>query len=338
MPNPDFTNILKICNRKKPDRPTLFEFFMNWDLYARMAGHILEEPCAALDALKWQTEAFRKGGYDYATSGGSEFRFPKKEHKREKSRSLNEGNVFSDRESFNRYEWPNPDEFDYSPLEEIKPDMPEGMKFIVSSPGGVLENVIQLTGYDNLCLLLYDDPSLVGEIFDHVGSRLKRHYELAVCHDTVGALMINDDWGFKTQTMLAPEDMRTYVIPWHKKLVRVAHDAGKPAIMHSCGQLKEVMDDIIDEIGFDGKHSYEDSITPVEEAYDKWSDRVAILGGIDVDFICRRTHKEVYERSKAMIDRSRKRGAYALGSGNSIPNYVPQEAYFAMVNAVLDDR
>ncbi len=47
------------------------------------------------------------------------------------------------------------------------------------------------------------------------------------------------------------------------------------------------MEDIICDMKFDGKHSYEDNIIPVEEAYRRWGGRIAILGGIDVDFLIR---------------------------------------------------
>ncbi len=33
---------------------------------------------------------------------------------------------------------------------------------MVMGPGGILEILIALTGYDNLCLMLYDEPELVG--------------------------------------------------------------------------------------------------------------------------------------------------------------------------------
>ena len=40
------------------------------------------------------------------------------------------------------------------------------------------------------------------------------------------------------------------------------------------------MDDLIDGLGYDGKHSFEDSIIPVEEAYERWGSRIAILGAL----------------------------------------------------------
>ena len=203
-------------------------------------------------------------------------------------------------------------------------------------PGGVLENVIEIVGYDNLCYMLYEEPELVREIFDHVGSRLVAYYENAVSADTVGFLCSNDDWGFNTQTFLSPNDMRKFVFPWHKKIVETAHRNGKPCILHSCGYYNEIIEDVINDIGFDARHSYEDNIVPIEEAYEQLNGRIAVLGGIDMSFLVTGTPDEIYRRSRAMLERAQNRGGYALGSGNSIPPYVPFENYFAMTKAALD--
>jgi uroporphyrinogen decarboxylase len=210
------------------------------------------------------------------------------------------------------------------------------MKLVAWGPGGVLENAVSLVGYERLCYLSLDDPELVDDVFEAIGSRLARYYELCAGYESVGALMGNDDWGFKTQTMLRPEQMRRWVIPWHKRIVEAIHGAGKPAILHSCGNLTTVMDDVIDEIGYDAKHSYEDAIEPVEQAYEHWGDRIAILGGIDVDFVCRSTPEEIKGRCRAMLERTQEGGGYALGTGNSVPAYVPQENYLAMVGVALE--
>ena len=144
--------------------------------------------------------------------------------------------------------------------------------------------------------------------------------------------MSNDDWGFNTQPFLSVKDMRKYVYPWHKKIVETAHKAGKPVILHSCGNFDEIMDDVIDVLKYDGKHSYEDIILPVEEAYERWGSRIAILGGIDVDFMIRSTPEEIQKRCRSMLERVGDRGGYALGTGNSVPEYIPQENYFAMID------
>jgi uroporphyrinogen decarboxylase len=179
------------------------------------------------------------------------------------------------------------------------------------------------------------EPDLTHDIFEAVGSRLVEYYRRCASFESVGACIGNDDWGFKNQTMLSPDDMRRYVFPWHARIVEVVHDAGKPAILHSCGNLEAVMDDVIDVMKYDGKHSYEDAIIPVEEAYERWGSRIAILGGIDVDFLVRHSVDDVRNRAERLLAMSADRGSYGLGSGNSIPDYIPQEKYLAMVETAV---
>jgi uroporphyrinogen decarboxylase len=328
MRQPNFDNLLKVLNNETPDRPTLFEFFLNQPLYCKLGGKSKPEAFSKPDVVK----AFITAGYDYATVM-PEFSFPRQEVSYEQTFSLNEGVSITNWEDFEKYPWPNPDQVNYGELDEFAPFLPPGAKIISQGPGGVLENVISLLGYDNICFLLMDDRELFKTVVDHVGSRLVRYYERVGESDIVGAMISNDDWGFKSQPMLSPDDMREYIIPWHKKIVAAIHAHGKPAILHSCGNLASIMDDIIDVCKYDAKHSYEDTIIPVEEAYELWGDRIAILGGIDLDFLCRRSTAEITERAENLLELTATHGGYALGSGNSIPDYVPDEKYFAMITA-----
>ena len=335
MREPNFHNLLKVLNKEKPERPTLFEFFLHERLYEKLSG--LKLNGNRLNDGRVYINAYKNAGYDYTTVMGSGFSFPTGEIKQEKTRSINEGSIIHDRESFEKYPWLAPDNFDYSHLRDLKDDLPDGMKLIIWGPGGVLENVIFLVGYDNLCFMIYENPQLAEDIFEAVGTRLIRYYELSAKFDTVGSLISNDDWGFNTQTLLSPDDLRRYVFPWHKKIVEIIHATEKPVILHSCGNLVSVMDDIIDDLKYDGKHSYQDNIVPVEDEYEKLGSRIAILGGIDLDFVCRAKPEEIKRRSKDMLKRTEKRGGYALGTGNSVPDYVPDENYFAMISAALEE-
>lgn len=332
---PDFTNILKILKKKRPDRHTLFEFGLE-DIGEELTCRAKPDAANPLDVAIWMMDAFRNGGYDYfSIPAPSQTYFPKKEHQKIKSISLNNTSLITDRKSYERYAWPVVKAEDYWHYEEMAKYLIPGMKAIVRAPGGLLELVTTILGYDNLCYLLYDDKDLVRDVFNRVGGIMLEHYRNAVCHDIVGAVFVSDDWGFNTQTMLSVNDMRKYVIPWTIKFVEVIHAAGKPAILHSCGQLASIMDDVIDVIGFDGKHSFEDNITHVEKAYELWGDRIAILGGLDMNFLCSSTPEDVFKRANNMLRKTLDKGGYALGSGNSITYYMPKENYYAMTLAAL---
>ena len=333
---PDFNNFLNIFRHIPQEEPVVFEFFLNEQLYGYLAGEDIKEDYSTIEKLKIVIKAHRIAGYDYATVPASytnTFAFVKGDVETIETKSLNEGFLISNREEFNSYQWADPDKGDYSFFGELNEQLDPGMKLLACGPGGVLENVMELVGYENLCIMALEDPELTNDIFSKVGSLLVRYYEICAKYDSVGALISNDDWGFKTQTMLPPEMMRQFVFPWHKKIVETIHSFNKPAILHSCGNLDEVMDDVIDDMKYDAKHSFEDEIIPVEDAYEKWGDRIAILGGIDLDFLARGSRAEIIKRASNLLEQTKARGGYALGSGNSIPRYVPMENFFAMLSA-----
>ena len=336
---PDFENLLAVLRKESPSRPTLFEFFMNQGLYEFLADEKAKNCNDELRRFRVIISAFRNAGYDYVTIPASYsdiLKFERAGSAQKSSRSLNDGFVITDAESFEKYPWPDSKSGHYDIFNTLAPLVPEGMKLVPSGPGGVLENAIDLVGYENLCYISMVDETLCKAVFDSIGSRLLDFYRRISSYDQVGAMIYNDDWGFKNQTMFSPEMLRSYVFPWCKKIVESVHAQRKPVVLHSCGNLAEVMDDVINDMNFDGKHSFEDNIVPVEEAYRKWGRQIAVMGGIDVDFLATAKPETVRNRASALIEASSLQGSYALGSGNSIPDYIPIENYFAMIEAVLE--
>lgn len=337
MAKPDFGELEKILNGELSSRPVLFEFFLNDKLYNHLTGKQIENCTSNEEKIVIIIEAFRNAGYDYVTLpcwNTNTLKFEGGEKHKKESISLNEGSAIFDRASFEAYPWPNPDLGDYDIISRVTQYLPDKMKFIGHSDGGILENVIALVGFERLCFMIYEDEDLVKDIFDAIGSRLLRHYELMCRYPAIGACIVNDDWGFKTQTMLPPDVLRKFVFPWYKEITAAIHRTGRPVILHSCGNLAEVMDDIIDYIGVDAKHSFEDSIVPIEKAYEQYSSRISLLGGIDMDFLARGSPAEIKARAVNLLRMTARRGRYALGSGNSIPEYIPFENFFAMNSAI----
>ncbi len=333
---PDFQNFLKILKREHTDKPALFELYLNNRLYEKLAGRPVPDAdkMVSLEKLKLLVDAYKNAGYDYATAYACNYVFENNNHSHGATVSLNEGAVITDRESFNAYPWKEMSDYSFSHLEEISEYLPENMKLNIMGPGGVLENVVSLVGFENLCFMLMDEDPLVEDVFNAVGQRLLDYYVIAAKYDSVGVLTANDDWGFKTQTFFSADILRKFVFPWHKKIVEVIHSHNKPALLHSCGNLATIMDDIIDYMGYDAKHSYEDTIIKVEDAYDKWGERICILGGMDVNFLIEQPEDVISERCRNIMKKTSKKGGYMLGSGNSIPDYVPDDKYFAMINSL----
>lgn len=336
---PDKRNLLSVLKGECPKRPTLFELFLNDRIYWDVTQDLQYDPGDPYARQKRIVDACCRLGYDCVSLYGARVRFSVRKVDKHGASSVSQNVItIGDRDDFEAYQWPDVDAADFVRMDAIGKHLPDGMGYIVYGPGGVEETLVELVGYENLCYMLADEPELVEEIVEAIGTRLVRYYEICAANPYVDALIYNDDWGFNTQTLLPPRTLRALVFPWVNRIVDVIKANGKPVILHSCGNILKVMEDIITDMRFDAKHSYQDSILPVEEFYERYHDRIAVLGGMDVDFIIRSKPEQVYARACAMLERVKDRGGYALGSGNSIPEYVPTEQYLAMAAAATFNR
>ena len=112
----------------------------------------------------------------------------------------------------------------------------------------------------------------------------------------------------------------------------MSHGEGRPYLLHACGRRDDIIDDLIDDVHLDGLHSWEDTIEPVTEAKRAYGDRLSLIGGIDVDFLCRAREEDIRRRVRETLDICQPGGGFCLGSGNSVANYIPAANYLAMLD------
>lgn len=318
-PNPDFEQFRKMLLRQgRTDYVPFYELYVNPGIIEKIVGR---KPECAADFVDF----YYRAGYDYVPIG---IYLPLKKGSLVDS---SKGYPISCRSDYEKYHWPMPEDISLEYLHQAAQVLPDGMK-IIGQTNGIFENIESLFGYENLCYMLMDDYSLVKELFVRLGELFTFLYTEMAKHKAVGALVISDDMGFRSQTLIAPENLRELVLPWHKKFAEISHVVNKPCILHSCGQLSSIMDDIIDFVKIDAKHSYEDAILPVTEATKLYGDRIAILGGFDIDRLCRSSSDEVRRYTAKLVSECGQNGGYAIGSGNSIADYVPVENYLTMLD------
>jgi len=344
-PSPDWRRLERCLRRQgEPDRVPFFELFVNQPVMEAVLGRKFPPDSATPENARLRArglaEFYLRTGYDFVATN-STYGFPRKKNLATDNTGLGGGrrefvntevSTIPDRAAFEAYPWPEPADGHFAPVEAAAAALPEGMKVKPLGPGGVLENVMWLMGYQNLAFALADDPRLVEQVFEAVGSRLVEVFRRFAAFEQTEFINLGDDMGFKTQTMLPPELMRRHVFPWQKRIVEVIHARGKVAVLHACGNLGAVMEDII-ACGWDAKHSFEDVIMPVGEVKRRWGSRLALCGGLDVDKLCRLSVQEVGDYTRALIRECAPGGGWCLGSGNSIADYVPVEKYAAMLEA-----
>ena len=242
-------------------------------------------------------------------------------------------------EDFENYPWPDPAApIDFSHFERVAELLPEGAKIVGGVCAGPYEWATNLMGVEGLSIALCMDPELVDQVFNAIGALHVGAVKQLATIDAVCALRQGDDLGFKTATFLAPEHLRQYVFPIYKQMAAAAHGQDKPFILHSCGNLAEVYEDLIEECRIDAKHSFEDVILPVTEFKKQYGDRITPLGGLDVDRICRLEEDELRRYVRRVAEACFADGFWAMGTGNSLTNYMPVENYMVVVDESMAIR
>jgi uroporphyrinogen decarboxylase len=92
------------------------------------------------------------------------------------------------------------------------------------------------------------------------------------------------------------------------------------------------MEDLIETVGIDAYHSFQDNVIPVEEYYRRYHGRIGILGGLDVGLLATGTPDQVRARCRQILDVCGPGGGYCMGSGNSVTNYCSVQNYYAMID------
>lgn len=238
-------------------------------------------------------------------------------------------------EDFDKFPW---DEIEMKNLDGFfdffHTNLPEGMKIVIE--GDLFETVVEkICGYVGLSHLLYEKPELAEAIFDRWGQILYNYYQKTVPRDSVGILWHADDLGYKAGTLIKPSMLRKYVFPWFRKYAALAHKHNKPYFYHCCGNVEEVMEDLIEDVKIDAFHSFQDEIKPVTEFKEQYGNQIAVLGGVDVDKLTRLSEDDLRTYVRKILSKCMPGGGYALGSGNSIANYIPVDNYFIMLEEGL---
>ena len=132
--------------------------------------------------------------------------------------------------------------------------------------------------------------------------------------------------------LISPKDIRELFIPWHRRLMDTVHERGKLGIFHVCGKVQPIMDDLIDTVGIDAKHSTQDVIEPITAEKKRLGHRVALLGGVDVDFITRSDPQRVRAYTRKTLEACLPGGGFSFGVGNWVADSIPLENYLAMID------
>jgi uroporphyrinogen decarboxylase len=206
---------------------------------------------------------------------------------------------------------------------------------IIPRFGNGFPEVESLMGTETFYLSLYDNPELVAQLFEKIGSIEYEALKRVVQHPAVGAVWITGDIAYSQGLLVSPKVLRQYVFPQMKRMAALCHERDLPLIYHSDGKLYEVMDDLI-ECGIDALHPIEPKAMDIAYLKRKYGHRLCLCGNIDLSYtLTLGTPEEVAEEVKQRLREIAPGGGYCAGSSNSIIEYVPLSNFNALRETVL---
>ena len=238
-------------------------------------------------------------------------------------------------DDFYKYPWPQVTDDAFYIHRYICEHLPEGMGFMTCHAGGVYEHVSRLMGYTGMCAALIEQPDLVRAVADRLGGLIFEYNKRLLALNELTAIFQGEDLGYNTQTLISPDDIREYILPWHKKFAAQTHEADKLYFFHSCGKIDCLMDELINDVKIDGKHSFQDNVLSVQEHKMRWGERLALLGGVDVHALSTFQEPELRVYIRRMIEDCAPGGRFAIGAGNSIASYIPMNNYLTLLDEAL---
>lgn len=189
-----------------------------------------------------------------------------------------------------------------------------------------------LCGMERLLTSYIEEPDFARRLGTVVLDYSTRLCRLAA-REGADVIVLSDDYAFKSGPLMSPAQFRQFVFPLLREAVAAVHDAGALCVKHTDGNVWNLLEGIV-EAGVD-------AIGPLEpgagmglaEVKRRYGDRVAVVGNVDVDLLCRGSPQGVRAATRALVDSVGPGGGYVLSSGNTITSVVNPANFLAMIEA-----
>ncbi|MBM3706027.1 MAG: hypothetical protein FJW66_05820, partial [Actinobacteria bacterium] len=190
-----------------------------------------------------------------------------------------------------------------------------------------------LVGMNDFMLACYEDRSFINGILEDVTDYLVE-LSRAVINEGISYSYFFDDGGFKTGLYLPPKLMKEIWVPNFKRLMETAKDADKAVFFHSCGNITDLVEDLI-ETGVDCVNPMDPSGIDYRDWKKRFGSRICLSGNIDVEFpLVNGTPGDVEKDVKEHMEVLKPGYGYIAASSHSIVNYMPFENFVTMINAI----
>ncbi len=182
--------------------------------------------------------------------------------------------------TLNDYDFPNPlDPRFFANIESeiaLKPDM-----FRVFQIGfSLYERAWTMRGMTNLLMDFYNNPDFVHELMGRICDYNIAQIDKALEYD-IDAIYFGDDWGQQHGLIMGYDLWKEFIYPYLELMYQHVRNAGKYVMIHSCGDVDELFDDLI-EIGLNCFNPFQPEVMDVEALMAQYKGKLTFHGGLSI--------------------------------------------------------
>lgn len=198
------------------------------------------------------------------------------------------------------------------------------------------ERAWSLRGMSSLLMDFYDHPAFVHELLNSIAD-----YNIAQIHHAVeydiDAVYFGDDWGQQRGLQMGYPIWKTFIYPVLKRMYDCARRYNKYVLIHSCGDVDELFDDLVD-IGVDCFNPFQPEAMDVFGLLERYRGKLSFFGGLSTQQTlpygsCQQVKKEV-DRLLA----AGRRGGLIFSTAHAIEGDVPIDNIVAVINALKSQQ
>jgi uroporphyrinogen decarboxylase len=214
------------------------------------------------------------------------------------------------------YEFPNPlDSRFFADIESeiaLKPDM-----FRVFQIGfSLYERAWTMRGMTNLLMDFYTHPDFVHQLMDRICDYNLAQVDKALEYD-IDAVYFGDDWGQQHGLIMGYDLWKQFIYPYLNRMYQHVRKAGKYVMIHSCGDVDELFDDLIG-IGLHCFNPFQPEVMDIYSILPKYRSRLSFHGGLSIQkTLPFGTRAEVVAESEKLIRLGRE-GSYIFSPSHSV--------------------
>ncbi|MCX7015507.1 MAG: uroporphyrinogen-III decarboxylase-like protein [Candidatus Sumerlaeota bacterium] len=195
------------------------------------------------------------------------------------------------------------------------------------------ERAWTLRGMETLMIDFHENPRFAHELLGAIAD-----YDIALVRESlkfdIDAVYFGDDWGSQRGLQMGPKLWREFIQPELKRMYGVARQGGKMVMIHSCGDVDELFDELI-EIGLNCFNPFQPEVMDVEALMRRYRGRLAFHGGLSTQkTLPYGTPDDVRAETRRLLAMGAE-GGYIFAPAHAVEGDVPLENMLAFIETVM---